>query len=207
MDCAFSSPGANKIRIIAVICLVFGVIQLGFAGSVSSIVTNEIVGSWWAGTAILLTTLFTGMKATNMCSVVSAAIFGTICIILAVIALIIDGLLSAHFNSLDACISDTSQIYGDANTPVAYCFDPSYSCACTDGSSCWGYDINSGYDCGALLDEVPANLGMSALFALLCAILMTVYSCMACGVSCCPESCGHYDPAHEKEAQANPAAL
>ena len=46
MSCAFSSPGANKIRIIAVICLIFGVIQLGFAGSVASIFADDIIGSW-----------------------------------------------------------------------------------------------------------------------------------------------------------------
>ena len=140
--------------------------------------------------------------------------FTTVCVVsAAVIALVFDGILSAHFNSLDTCIGDDGSVYGETNSMYAYICradEPDYTCVCNDGNSCYGFDLKSVDDCGMLLDEVPSRLGMSALFALICAILMTVYSCMACGVSCCPDSCGHYDPEYakmEEEAQANPTAL
>lgn len=111
----------------------------------------------------------------------------------ACIAAFIDSILAAHFSSLDACGGQDGEIYGNS-AALIYCMDASYSCYCTDGTNCFGYDLNSGYNCGMLMDEVPENLGISALLALVLLLVMFIYGGFACGVACCPTSCGHYDP-------------
>lgn len=199
MDCVFSSPGANKIRVIAIVCIVVAILQLAFAAAAASVVAEEIVGSWWCGLTILLTCILTGLKATNMCSVVCAIIFGIISIVLACVATFIDSVLAAHFDDLEACFGG-GKAYGTNTAAAQSCalYNPQYSCVCTDNdyyySDCWGYDIHDDFDCGYLLDEVPSNLGLSALFAGISIVTTIVFSCIACAVTCCPTSCGHYDP-------------
>ena len=58
VDSVFFTPGANKIRVAAVVCLIFGITQVVFAGSVSAVMVDEIIGSWYGISKLELYCLF-----------------------------------------------------------------------------------------------------------------------------------------------------
>ena len=117
--------------------------------------------------------------------------------------MVIDAVWTGHFKSLDGCAGD-GNIYGKDSYGLADCsiaFQHEYSCVCVTDRECFGYDLVSGKTCDVLFDEVPANLTASSILAAFCCLSMIAYSVMACLITCCPNTFGHYDPSFAAAAR------
>lgn len=80
MSCIFSTPGANKLRAVAGICLLLAVMQLAFGATAHSVFSERGIGAWWCGLIIIICCVATGLKATHACCTVTAIILGIICV-------------------------------------------------------------------------------------------------------------------------------
>jgi len=192
-------PVQNQLmmRILGALCLGFGIIEMIIGFIVYTFFTDLHLGGWWG--AIL--TVIAGLLAvfsSNRGVVTGTCIVGSIGIVIAIIAAIVDGIASAVFKDFTACCNGDNVCSGSSSgKPYALACISNYDnrassqCYCTDGSSgdtswtCWNYELSSGTDCNKILTTYTDELSASTAFLSFGAITLLILSVTTCSALCC----------------------
>lgn len=126
-------------------------------------------------------------------------ITGSIGIVLAVIAAVVDGISAAVFHDFTGCCNGDHTCWGtNAGKAVAYACVGNYyysgdasKCYCTDATTdsssytCWDYTLSSGTDCNKVLTTYADELSASTAFLSFGAICLLILSVTTCAALCC----------------------
>jgi len=189
-------PNQLIMRIVGAVCVVVSIIEFGITGGLNGLLVQFKPGTWW-GVICVIVAGICGCVSTNRAVVITGMVFSIIGIIVAVIACIIEGLISAVVNTFATCASGSGQFYGDTSSAnIAYatsCYGfntlGSEYCSCTtsDGALCYGiYTLeNSANNCGDILTSFAPTLRASVAFLVIALISVFTYSVLTCQVICC----------------------
>lgn len=126
--------------------------------------------------------------------VITGLVFSIFAIIISIVGAIVDGISAAVIGGENACYNtNTGKTYGsdsdvyELSGCTSFFYDHYDSqCICTDGSSCFAYDLTSGENCGSIYTTYYGLLSASTAFLVVLVILSFVYSiftCIACNGS------------------------
>lgn len=93
----------------------------------------------------------------------------------------IDSLHTVFFYYFKVCVNQKGTCYGGGDDKECFlaraCAHPNYDCSCVMDTDypCANYNINSQYECGTIVNDLPALLFFSALCAIILFVIMLAH--------------------------------
>jgi len=160
--------------------------------------TDLHLGGWW-GAILTVISGSLALSSANRGVVTGVCITGSIGIVIAIIAAIVDGISSDVFKSFTGCCNGERSCWGttEGQNYSLLCMASNYAgssgseCYCTDAGndggsySCWHYELSSGTDCNEVLTTYASELSASTAFLSFGAITLLILSVTTCAALCC----------------------
>jgi len=197
---------------LALACLILGILHVVYAGRAYSKINNTFFGCWWGGVMISITAASTGFTATSNCRMSTAMGFSIVATIVGFVASILDAVAFGYLKQLSTCTNQEREVFGNEDwtsySNLCQLGNPDYDCVCvrdeTD-TDCYGFHLaNDSGNCDIVLETTPRLLHSAFAIGFVVSFLMMFFSCITCGSTCCPaKCCGPAEEAGSTEPMAS----
>ena len=197
-DTRLDSVHVLLMRIIGVLCIIFGLIEFGVGGGIHNYLTNVTYGAWWCA-ILTIAAGITAVVSLDRKWVVSTCVFASVSCLITLVGAVLDGIQSTRFMNLTACSSNNRFNYGDAaDYAAADACEASYNsafngcyCVSKGGRNCGEYllspfAIEYKQNCGNILGNYANMLAASTAMCVISLILVFFLAVMTCTILVCP---------------------
>ena len=194
-DTPLNGSHVVSMRIVGVLCILFGIVEFGVGGAIHNYLSNITYGAWWS--AILAVAAgITAVASLDRKWVVATCVFASIAFVMCLVGTVTDGPLSTKVLRMTACSSNSQYNYGDeayyaaANECEAKHNSNSRGCYCVDRRDRCSEYILSRYaveynqNCGNILGNYANLLAASTAICALLSFLLFILSIMTCSILC-----------------------
>lgn len=202
-DTKLDSTHVLLMRMIGVVCILFGLTELGLGGAIHNYLTNVTFGAWWGGILTVVAGI-TAVVSLDRNWVISTGVFASVSCLINYVGAVWDGVQSTRVLNLTACTSGELYNYGDS---ADYRFakqcvsnqarngSPSNGCYCVakGGKACAEYLLSPfaeqyKQNCGSILKNYANMLTASTAVCVVSSIFLLFLSILTYLVLSCPAS-------------------
>jgi hypothetical protein len=197
-DTRLDSVHALLLRIIGVICIIFGLIEFGVGGAIHNYLTNVTYGAWWCAILVIAAGI-TAVVSLDRKWVVSTCVFASVSCLITLVGTVLDGIQSTKFLALTACSSNGKYNYGDAaDYNAADACELSFNsvdngcyCVSKGGNNCAEYllspfAVEYKQNCGNILGNYANMLSASTAICVFSLIFVFFLAVLSCIILVCP---------------------